>query len=51
MHGKRYGSSSRNTIAGTRQEYEQHKALVFDGNIRYDLILGADFLTKSGIDI
>ena len=30
---------------------DQHKALVFDGNIRYDLILGADFLTKSGIDI
>jgi hypothetical protein len=30
---------------------EQHKALVFDGDIRYDLILGADFLTKSGIDI
>jgi hypothetical protein len=24
---------------------------VFDGNIRYNLILGADFLTKSGIDI
>ncbi len=30
---------------------EQHKALVFDGSIRYDLILGANFLTKSGIDI
>ena len=30
---------------------DQHKALVFDGNIRYDLILGADFLAKSGIDI
>jgi hypothetical protein len=29
----------------------QRKALVFDGNIRYDLILGADFLAKSGIDI
>ena len=30
---------------------DQHKALVFDGDIRYDLILGADFLSKSGIDI
>ena len=30
---------------------DQHKALVFDGNIRYDLILGADFLTKCGIAI
>jgi hypothetical protein len=30
---------------------EQHKALVFDGNIRYDLILNADFLTKSSINI
>ena len=29
----------------------QHKALVFDGEIRYDLILGANFLTKTGIDI
>ncbi len=29
----------------------QHTALVFDGNIRYHLILGADFLTKSGVDI
>jgi len=29
----------------------QHKALMFDGNIRYDLSLGADFLAKSGIDI
>jgi hypothetical protein len=33
------------------QVIEQHKALVFDGSIRYDLILGANFLTKSGIDI
>ena len=29
----------------------QHKAFVFDGDIRYDLILGADFLAKSGINI
>ena len=29
----------------------QHKALVFNSNICYDLILGADFLAKSGIDI
>jgi hypothetical protein len=33
------------------QVIEQHKALVFDGDIRYDLIFGADFLTKSSIDI
>jgi hypothetical protein len=33
------------------QVIKQHKAIVFDGNIRYDLILGANFLTKSGIDI
>jgi hypothetical protein len=30
---------------------EQHKDLVFDGDIRYDLILGANFLTKSSINI
>jgi hypothetical protein len=30
---------------------DQHKAFVFDGDTRYDLILGADFLAKSGIDI
>ncbi len=30
---------------------DQHKALVFDGNICYNLILGANFLAKSGIDI
>ena len=29
----------------------QHKALVFDGDIRYDLILVANFLAKSSIDI
>ena len=30
---------------------DQHEALVFDGKVRYNLILGADFLTKTGIDI
>ena len=30
---------------------DQPKALVFDGDIRYNLILGADFFAKSGIDI
>ncbi len=30
---------------------DHHKALVFDGDIRYDLVLGADFLAKSSIDI
>ncbi len=30
---------------------DQHKALVFDGKVRYDLILGAALLTKTGIDI
>ncbi len=31
---------------------DQHKELVFDGNIQYDLrILDADFLAKSGINI
>ena len=30
---------------------QQKKALVFDGACKYDVILGADFLSKSGIDI
>ena len=30
---------------------DQQKALVFDGACKYDVILGADFLSKSGIDI
>jgi hypothetical protein len=33
------------------QMIEQHMALVFDGSIRYAPILGANFLTKDGIDI
>ena len=30
---------------------DEQKALIFDGKCRYDVILGADFLTKLGIDI
>ena len=31
---------------------EQHKALIFESdNCKYDLILGADFSTKTGIDV
>ena len=30
---------------------DEQKALIFDGKCLYDVILGADFLTKSGIDI
>jgi hypothetical protein len=30
---------------------DQQKALVFDGDCKYDVILGADFLSKSGIEI
>jgi hypothetical protein len=31
---------------------EQHKALIFEAdNCKYDVILGADFLTKTGIDV
>ena len=29
----------------------EQKALIFDSKCRYDIILGADFLTKTGIDI
>ena len=30
---------------------DQQKALVFDGGCKYDVILSADFLSESGIDI
>jgi hypothetical protein len=30
---------------------DQQKALVFNGDCKYYIILGADFLSKSGIDI
>jgi hypothetical protein len=31
---------------------EQHKALIFESDTcKYDVILGADFLTKTGIDV
>ena len=30
---------------------DEQKALIFDGKWGYDVILGADFLTNSGIDI
>ena len=30
---------------------EEHKALVFDANCRYDIIFGSDFLTKVGMKI
>ena len=30
---------------------DQQKALVFDNDCKYDVILGADFLSKTGIDI
>ena len=30
---------------------DEQKALVFEGKCRYDIILGADFLEKTGIDI
>ena len=29
----------------------EHKALIFDNSCKYDVILGADFLTKIGMDI
>jgi hypothetical protein len=30
---------------------EEQKAVVFDGQCKYDIIFGADFLSKTGIDI
>ena len=53
MHGERDGCPPHNTMPelDKNRVIDQHKALVFDGDIRYDLILGADFLAKSGIGI
>ncbi len=36
---------------GQDQVIDQDKVLVFDGDINYNLILGADFLAKSSINI
>ena len=33
------------------QRVNQQKAMVFDCHTRYDVILGTDFLSKTGIDI
>jgi hypothetical protein len=30
---------------------EEQKALVFDGQCKYNVIFGADFVSKTGIDI
>ena len=30
---------------------DEIQALIFEGKCRYDAILGADFLTKTGIDL
>ncbi len=30
---------------------EEQQALVFDGQCKYDVIFGSDFLSKTGIDI
>ena len=36
---------------GSTRRIQTQKALVFDGNLSYDAILGLDFLTPTGIDI
>jgi hypothetical protein len=36
---------------GKKRVVEEQKALVFDGQCKYDVIFGADFLSKTGIDI
>ena len=33
------------------RQVDEHKALIFYGKCCYGIILGADFLTKMGIDI
>jgi hypothetical protein len=30
---------------------EHQKALIFDGQCKHDIVFGADFLSKTGIDI
>jgi hypothetical protein len=36
---------------GKNRVVEEKKALVFDGQCKYNVILGADFLSKTGVDI
>ena len=39
------------TRVGQNRVMEEQRALVFDGQCKYDVIFGADFLSKTGIDI
>ena len=46
MHNLRFLELDKN------RNIEQHKAFIFESdNCKYDVILGADFLTKTGIDV
>jgi hypothetical protein len=45
-------NSQKETITNAAMHLDQQKALVFDADsCRYDVILGADFLSKTGIDV